>query len=46
MLSRVRHFTDTQLRQLAAQYNQNPNTGYVKLLMPCRLAPNPDRCFR
>jgi hypothetical protein len=23
-------FTDTQLNQLAAQYNQNPNTGYVR----------------
>jgi len=38
-------FTDAQLNQLAAQYNQNPNTALVQLLMPCRIDPNPDRCF-
>jgi hypothetical protein len=39
-------FTDAQLSQLAAQYNQNPNTGFVQLLMPCRIDPNPNRCFK
>jgi len=38
-------FTDAQLNQLAAQFNQNPNTGLVELLMPCRIDPNPKRCF-
>ena len=38
-------FTDAQLNQLAAQYNQNLNTGLVQLLMPCRIDPNPNRCF-
>ena len=39
-------FTDAQLNQMAAQYNQNPNTGFVQLLMPCRIDPNPNRCFK
>src|SRR4051812_25076508 len=32
-------FTDTQLSKLAAQYNQNPNTGLTQLLLPCRVDP-------
>lgn len=39
-------FSDAQLNRLAAQYNQNPNTGFVQLLMPCRIDPNPNRCFK
>jgi hypothetical protein len=39
-------FTDAQLSQLAAQYNQNANTGYARLLLPCRVDPRPERCSK
>src|ERR1043166_9070887 len=38
-------FSDAQLNKMAAQYSQNPNIGLVELLMPCRIDPNPNRCF-
>lgn len=39
-------FTDAQLSNQVAQYNHNQNTGFVQLLLNCRIDPNPDRCFK
>ncbi len=37
--------TEAQLKRMVAQYAHNPNTGFVQLLLPCRVDSNPDRCF-